>query len=123
MQRDRATLVTAGALTVFGAFQTALAAGAPWGRLAYGGQREGPLPAGLRRTSAGAAVAFGVGAGLLVRETRRPRVRRRALTGLCGAMAVGTVMNGISRSPAERVWSPLCAVSAVAAWRARPPAD
>lgn len=123
MQRDRATLVTIGTLTIFGAFQAALAAGAPWGHLAYGGQRPGRLPAGLRRTSAGATVVFGVGAGLLVRDARRPTVRRRALSGLSGAMAIGTVVNGISRSPGERVWSPLCAVTAVAAWRARPPVD
>ena len=45
---------TAG-LAVVAAFQVALAAGAPWGRAAWGGQHQGRLPARLRIASAVAA--------------------------------------------------------------------
>ncbi|MDY6807740.1 hypothetical protein GIY30_24160 [Gordonia sp. HNM0687] len=114
-----ATEITATFLTGFAVFQTALAAGAPWGAASYGGGHAGRLPMGLRRLSGVAAVVYTAGAGALVARLGDPGVRRRALTGLTGVMAAGTVMNTVSRSPVERVWGPVCAATAVAAWRAR----
>ncbi len=49
------------ALVLFAAlvvFQLALAAGAPWGRAAYGGQNPGVLPGRLRVSSVVAAASF-----------------------------------------------------------------
>lgn len=43
---------------VVAAFQVALAAGAPWGHAAYGGQQPGTLPVNWRVNSAAAAVAL-----------------------------------------------------------------
>ncbi|MGJ9411463.1 hypothetical protein ACHAAC_02035 [Aeromicrobium sp. CF4.19] len=113
------TLTVSGVLVVLSGFQAGLAAGAPWGAMAYGGQRPGRLPDGLRRTSGVAAAGYAVGAAWLVTGSGSTAARRRTLTGLVALMGVGSVMNTVSRSPAERVWGPVCLVGATAAWRAR----
>jgi hypothetical protein len=105
-------------------FQASLAAGAPWGRVAYGGVHDGPLPAGLRRTSGVAAIVYAAAAFAVTTGAGPPPARRAALTGLAAFMAVGTGLNGISRSRGEQLlWTPYCAVTAVLAWRARPTAQ
>ena len=119
-ERRRSTVVAAGGLGTFAVLQSALAAGAPIGRAAYGGRHEGRLPTGLRATSAVAALGYAAGAVALLRDSKRPGVRRRVLTGLAFAMGAGTVANAVSPSPPERVWSPVCAVVAIASWRSRP---
>lgn len=102
-------------------FQAALAAGAPWGRAAYGGTHDGTLPGHLRAVSGVAAVAYGAGAALGLRGSGTPQARRRAYTALSAFMAVGVVLNAASRSPVERaIWTPVTAVAAVTSWRARP---
>lgn len=102
------------------AFQVALAAGAPWGRAAYGGTHPGALPARLRVTSGAAALAYGGAAVLTVRGSGSPEARSRAFTGLTGLMALGTLANGASRSPVERaVWTPFTIGLGALAWRAR----
>ena len=112
---------TAVALTAFGVFQAALAAGAPWGRAAYGGSRSGTLPGHLRTISGLASLAYCGGAILVLRGSGAPRDRRRAYTALSIFMGVGAVLNGASRSPVERgLWTPLTAVTAVSSWRSRP---
>jgi hypothetical protein len=112
---------TALGLAVFGAFQGALAAGAPWGRAAYGGTYYGKLPRRLRTISGMASVVYFCGAVLVLRGSGTARARRRAFTALSIFMSVGVIANGGSRSPAERVlWTPLAAVSAVSSWRSRP---
>lgn len=116
---------TTGALLAgIGTFQACLAAGAPWGRFAYGGQHEGPLPASFRRVSAVAAPVYGVAAVVVGSEAGSPRLRRSVLSGLAILMTVGTALNLASRSPGERMlWTPLCALTAVLAGAARPPAQ
>ncbi|MEE3851737.1 hypothetical protein VZC37_15450 [Gordonia sp. LSe1-13] len=114
-----ATLTTAALLSGLAGFQTALAAGAPWGVASYGGGHRGRLPVGLRRTSGVAAVVYVAGAGCLVGRVGEPQVRQKGLAALTGVMVVGTVMNSVSRSKVERVWGPVCAATALAAWRAR----
>ncbi|OLT43614.1 hypothetical protein BJF85_21795 [Saccharomonospora sp. CUA-673] len=114
------TRFTAAALAGLGVFQTGLAAGAPWGHMAYGGGHPGTLPAPLRRVSGAAAVGYVVAAGLVATRRGSVPARRRGLTGLAAFMAFGTALNAVSRSPTERVWAPVCAATAVAAWRARP---
>ncbi|GAA5157216.1 hypothetical protein [Ornithinimicrobium tianjinense] len=107
-------------LGVVGAFQVALALGAPWGRASYGGAHPGVLPDRLRVVSAGAAAVY---AGLAVGITSHGtpvRVRRHLLTGIAVLMGVGAVMNGLSPSRPERaVWAPTTAVLSALAWRAR----
>lgn len=113
----RATALGLGGLALF---QVALAAGAPWGRISYGGAHPGVLPRRLRTVSAGAAVLY-AGSGLAVVGPRTPvRLRRHVLTGVTGLLAVGTVVNGLSPSWPERaLWTPTAAVLALCAWRAR----
>jgi hypothetical protein len=115
---------TTGALLVgVGTFQACLAAGAPWGRFAYGGQHEGRLPESFRRISAVVAPVYGVTAVVVVSEAGSPQLRRSVLSGVAIFMTVGTALNLASRSPAERMlWTPLCALTAVLAGVARPPA-
>ena len=120
MDVSRTERATAAALATVGAFQVALAAGAPWGRAAYGGTRPGTLPRHLRVTSGVAAVGYGTGAVLIVRGAGSARVRARAYTTLSALMTVGTIVNGASPSPVERaVWTPVTAVTTVVAWRSR----
>lgn len=122
MSPGRAARATGALLAVQGVFQTCLAAGAPWGRVAYGGAHEGRLPQKLRGVSAVAAPVYAVSALAVASEAGSPAVRRAGLIGLAAYMAVGTVLNGISPSPGERlVWTPFCAATAVLAWVARPP--
>ena len=89
--RDRAAagLLLAGVT----AFQVSLAAGTPWGRLAWGGSHEGVLPTDLRVAS--------------------------ALRGGCGGSVVGAALNLASPSPPERaLWAPVTAAVAVLTGRA-----
>ncbi len=112
---ERATAV---ALATFGAFQVALAAGAPWGRAAYGGSHHGTLPQHLRAVSSVAGVGYGAGAVLILRGTGSPRQRARAFTALSVFMGVGALANGASRSAVERtVWTPVTVATSVVAWR------
>ncbi|KMS83499.1 hypothetical protein ACZ91_52800 [Streptomyces regensis] len=113
---------TAATLAGLGAFQTGLAAGAPWGHMAYGGSHPGRLPTRLRTVSAVAAAGYGVAAALVATERGTVTSRRIGLTCLAGFLGFGTALNAVSPSRTERIWAPVCAATAVAAWRARPPA-
>lgn len=101
-------------------FQVSLAAGAPWGRLAWGGRHDGVLPPTLRVSSAGAAAVWGAAAVAVA--TQRPRSARGQvllLRGVGGVCAVGSALNLASPSPAERLlWTPVSAALAVLSWRA-----
>lgn len=120
MDRSRPEVATAAALLIFGAFQLALAGGAPWGRAAYGGSRHGSLPGHLRAISGVAAVGYGTGAGLVFGGVGSPRARIRGFTVLSIFMGIGTAANGVSRSPVERaLWTPLSAATSALAWRSR----
>lgn len=120
MAASRYEVATAVALLGIGAFQGALAAGAPWGRAAYGGTHPGTLPGHLRALSAVAGVGYGAAALLVLRGVGSPRARARALTGVSVLMGVGTIANGASRSPVERaLWTPVSAATAALAWRSR----
>jgi hypothetical protein len=111
---------TAAALTTIGAFQVALAAGAPWGRAAYGGTHPGTLPRHLRAISGVGAVGYGTGVGLILSGGGSARARAHAFTALSVLMTIGTVANAASPSRAERaVWTPVAAATAILAWRSR----
>ena len=98
-------------------FQIALACGAPWGRLAWGGAHR-VLPRRLRIGSLTSVVLYVAFAVLLLSRTgvlpggdSAPVI---VLTWvLFGYSVVGVVLNGISRSRAERwTMTPMCAMLA-----------
>jgi hypothetical protein len=112
---------TAALLTGVGTFQACLALGAPWGRIAYGGQHHGRLPMAYRRVSGGATLVYLATAGFIALEAGSPRARRSVLSTVTGVMTLSSALNLASRSSAERmVWTPVCAATAVLAWRSRP---
>jgi hypothetical protein len=112
-------IVAAVLLALLGAFQLALAAGAPWGRAAYGGTRPGVLPPGLRITSLvfgalvyPAAILFVLDAGGVLSLSWLPGPRTVIMWILVGFFALGTAANLSSRSPIERLWGPVTAAIA-----------
>ncbi|MCU0301094.1 MAG: hypothetical protein MUF35_05745 [Candidatus Nanopelagicales bacterium] len=121
MERAVARGLASGLLLGVGGFQAALAAGAPWGRAAFGGGHPGTLPRRLRATSAVVAPLYLATAALVVTDRLPQPTQRRVYGGLAGLFTVGTVLNGLSRSPAERaIWTPTSALLAASLWRSRP---
>ncbi|MEW1953136.1 hypothetical protein [Terrabacter sp. NPDC080008] len=93
------------------AFQLMLAAGAPWGRAAYGGRvptTDGQLPLRHRYASlATAAVLLVIGwivlqRGEVVASSLNPTAVRVACWGFAALFAVNTVGNLAGRHPVER---------------------
>ncbi|HKP06792.1 MAG TPA: hypothetical protein VJU58_06025 [Microbacterium sp.] len=105
-----------GALAVL---QICVAAGAPWGRLVWGGAHR-VLPRRLRIASAASVLLYaGFAAVLLSRAGLLPggdSLLLRILTWVLFAyFAVGIVMNAVSRSRVERLtMTPVCVVLAAA---------
>ena len=105
-------------LVLLGAFQLALAAGAPLGRFAWGGQHR-VLPTRLRIGSAVSILIYAV--IVLIAWSRVgaidlfPRVvSEGGMWVVFGYFALGIVMNALSRSKPERfTMTPVCLVLAV----------
>lgn len=124
-----AAAAAAALFAALAAFELALAAGAPWGKAAFGGG-QAELTGALRVTS-GAYVVLFAGFALVILRRGGHRMwvpvplRWLPAAGwvLTGYAALGTLLNAISRSPVERaVMTPtsltlaaLCAAVAVAA--------
>lgn len=110
--------VVVAALGGITAFQVALAAGAPFGSLAYGGAHDGVLPLSLRVASGAAALVWG--SAMLAVSSGRPRSLRgqhALFTGIAGVAGVGALVNLVSPSLPERLlWVPVTVALAVAAW-------
>jgi len=93
---------------LLGLFQLALAAGAPWGRLAWGGGHE-RLPAALRIGSLVSTVVFAVFATIVLDRAGLIAVLPSLEVASTGAwiiaayLTLGIVMNAISRSLPERL--------------------
>jgi len=108
-------------IVVIAAFQASLAAGAPLGAAAWGGQHPGVLPRGLRVASG--LVALFVYPAIALVILRAAGVVDTGAVGagwgttgiwvLAAFFLVGAVMNGLSRSRPERVWAPVSFVIAV----------
>ena len=114
-----AGLVAALALGVLALFQLGLALGMPWGAAAWGGQNQGVLPTTLRYASALAGLvlyplmmAVVLSAAGFIGEWL-PFDSTVLMWILAAFFAIGIVMNAVSRSPAERIWSPVSAVLAI----------
>ncbi|RRR99409.1 hypothetical protein [Glycomyces terrestris] len=116
-----AAALAAAMFVLVAAFQVALAAGAPWGRAAYGG-RNVHLPTGFR-------VASGIAAGamVLLALTVLRRARMISWSPLPDAalpvagwvvvafLALSVAANLISTSAVERaIWAPVAAVALAA---------
>ena len=95
-------------------FQLALAAGAPWGRAAYGGQAPGVLPRQFRISSVVAAVVWAGVALVVARHAGIPVWAPLpdawlpvAVWVVVGLLALAVVLNAVSRSRVERaIWLP-----------------
>ncbi|MFQ6172690.1 hypothetical protein ACK8HX_13860 [Oryzobacter sp. R7] len=100
------------------AFQVSLAAGAPFGVLAYGGLHEGVLPPSLRVASALATLLWGAATVAVASgRPRAPERQRLLFTGLTAVAGVGALVNLASPSLPERLlWVPVTATLAVTAW-------
>lgn len=108
--------VLMGALVVF---QAALIAGAPIGQFAWGGQ-DRILPIGKRIGSATSIALYVVFALVVLQDGRLiatipwPEFTDIAIWVLAAYFMIGIIMNGMSRSLAERwTMAPLCVVLAV----------
>lgn len=89
-----------------GVFQLALAAGAPLGRFAWGGA-QARLPTGLRIGSLVSLLIYGACAAVIADRAALADVMDDATSGVgawivAGFLALGVVMNAISRSAPER---------------------
>lgn len=108
-------------LAVLAVFQIALVFGAPLGEYAWGGQHTGRLPAGYRVGSAVSIVLYLLFAAIVLSRSGILSLIPDQLS-VPGAwivfayLALGTLMNAISRSRKERiVMTPVAAVLAVLA--------
>lgn len=101
--------------------QLSAAVGAPVGAYMWGGQHEGRLPVRLRIGSAASVVVYLVLVFVILDRAGLLAVLPESLSIVLawitfGFLALGTVMNAISRSRKERaVMTPLAALLAIAA--------
>jgi hypothetical protein len=102
-------------------FQLALAFGAPWGRFAWGGKHQSALPTGLRIASAASVIIYALLAVIAldragVIEVLPAGFSQVAMWVVFAYLALGIVMNAISRSKHERfTMTPVAIVLAVLA--------
>jgi len=108
-----ATILMLVLLGLVAAFQVALAAGAPWGAVAYGGVWPGVLPRGIRINSLvfglvvyPIASLYALDAGGLASFEWLP-ARGVVIWVLAGFFTLGTLANLASRSKPERWWAPV----------------
>ncbi len=112
-----AALVAVLVLIVLIGFQLALALGAPFGDMSWGGQHPGVLPRRFRIVSAAAGlvvypliVAVILASAGLIEATWLPVTGPAAMWALAGFFLLGALANGISRSRRERIWAPVSLV-------------
>jgi len=119
MSSSLAAVVACVILGLLAVFQVALAAGAPIGRFAWGGQHD-VLPQRLRVGSVVSVVLYTAFALVLldradVMDVMPDGVSRVGAWVLAAYFLIGVVMNGISRSRPERyTMAPVSAVLCVA---------
>lgn len=115
-----AAILAVALLGILIVFQLALAAGAPLGYAAWGGRNPGVLPTGLRVASAVVGlvmypifIAVILAAAGLIGDDWLPFDPRIVMWVFAAFFALGVVANAISRSPRERIWSPVSGVIAI----------
>jgi hypothetical protein len=121
MLSQPAAFVFSVTIGLLGLFQLALAAGAPWGRLAWGGGHE-RLPTGYRIGSLVSILVYAVLAVIVLERAGllallpSPQIASLGVWIVAGYMALGIVMNAVSRSLPERlVMTPVALVLSIAA--------
>lgn len=113
-----------GALTlVLALFQFALALGAPWGAYAMGGAFPGVFPPAMRIAALVQIPIVGLVAVIVLARAGLvlpswARASRILIWIVVGLLAVGVVLNLITRSPIERlIWAPVAIVLFVTSLR------
>jgi hypothetical protein len=97
-------------------FQLALAAGLPWGNVAWGGAYPGVLPIAMRCASLGSAILLLVLALIVVTRAgwmlpQHFRLSQKLVWVVVVYCALGVVANSITPSFWERViWLPVCSL-------------
>lgn len=99
-------------------FQISLAFGAPFGKVAWGGQHDAALPQKLRISSAISAVFLLFIISVILSFTGSISLYTSSfemvfLWFTAIYFGIGIIMNAISRSKIERIWSPYSAVLCV----------
>ncbi|MEM8631644.1 MAG: hypothetical protein AAGF74_10435 [Pseudomonadota bacterium] len=104
-----AALVYAAACVGIIGFQVCLIAGAPWGHVTQGGQHDGPLPT-AGRIFAGVSILLLSGMALAIMSVAGfwPGWPGWTVWPALAVQVLTTVLNWITRSPAERrLWAPI----------------
>jgi hypothetical protein len=109
---DVAAVLAGGLLALVAAFQAALAGGAPWGDMSYGGRAEtvgGVLPPSYRAMSAASVLVLAFGAwivleraGLVGSGILGDGFLRAAVWALVVFLVANTATNAASKHPIER---------------------
>ncbi len=115
MTPKTAAILFAALATVVAAFQAALALGAPWGKLTWGGKHPGRLPASMRAAAVFSmallltfALIVAVRAGVLLPGWQG--ASNYLVWGVVGYCGLGVVANAITPSRWERIlWLPVVA--------------
>ncbi len=122
MSLEAAAFVAVALIGLVALFQVGLAAGAPWGKAAWGGRNEGTLPKRLRIASGFSVLFLFLAAWVilatagLVATSPVPVSWLPPITwALAAYFALGAVMNLISPSRVERLWAPISLIIAVSA--------
>lgn len=108
MLSEPAALAFTVTIGLLGVFQLALASGAPWGRLAWGGGHE-RLPTAFRIGSLLSILVYAVFATIvleragLIAVLPSAEIARIGAWIIAGYSALGIIMNAISRSVPERL--------------------
>ena len=107
-----AAMITGGLLALVAAFQAALAGGAPWGDMSYGGRAEtmgGVLPRSYRAASAASVVVLAFAAwvvlahaGLVTTGILGHGLPRTAIWIVLAFLVINTATNAASNNPIER---------------------
>jgi hypothetical protein len=116
-----AAYIFLGVTVALALFQIALAAGAPWGRFAWGGA-QAKLPVALRIGSVVSLLIYSACAAIVVDRAKLVDVVGDDVSGVgawvvAGFFSLGVVMNAISRSKPERfTMTPVALVLAASAY-------
>jgi hypothetical protein len=91
-------------------FQAKIAAGAPYGRISYGGNHEGRLPKNYRIASAVSVLVYLFFISVVVAyssdlNTYSETFSRSVLWGMVVFFGLGTLANAASKSKPERWWA------------------
>jgi hypothetical protein len=118
---DTAAYIFLGVTVALALFQIALAAGAPWGRFAWGGA-QARLPVALRIGSVVSLLIYSACAAIVSDRAKLIDVVGDDVSGIgawvvAGFFSLGVVMNAISRSKPERfTMTPVALVLAASAY-------